>query len=99
MNIAKGFIPGRTIPETLFSGHVRFTYFVPDGSIFFQCELGPGHIREFPFDEASIIGRYAADSLTFSRIFLNGAVLLEDGGTLSPRDARRRFNSSFMRAI
>ncbi len=71
LNVAKGFIPGRTIPETLFNGHVRFTYFVPDGNIFFQCELGPGHIGEFPFDEASIIGRYAADSLTFSRIFLN----------------------------
>lgn len=90
LNIAKGFIPGRDVPETRFNGGVRFTYNVPDMSIFFQLELGSGHIEGFPFDEGSIIGRYAADSLDFSKIFLGySGHTINSHGSISPEGSLR----------
>jgi hypothetical protein len=69
VDLSASFVPGREMPETDLTGHVLLTYYPLDGSVRFSVDLaGGGHIVGFPFEDASIEGRYARDTLHFNRI-------------------------------
>jgi hypothetical protein len=70
LNLAEGFAAGRSLPETRLNGDVEFIYRVPDGSIFFNADLGEGHLRKLPFEHAVISGSYMNEDLSLDRLVL-----------------------------
>ncbi|MDD3643770.1 MAG: hypothetical protein PHQ19_09950, partial [Candidatus Krumholzibacteria bacterium] len=70
LDLSAGFIDSENIPATNLSGKVRMTYLPAAPAIVFDFDLGPGHIRRFPFDAAAVSGAWNPDSLEFSRILI-----------------------------
>ncbi|MCK4236628.1 MAG: hypothetical protein KAX38_05885, partial [Candidatus Krumholzibacteria bacterium] len=70
VNLAEGFIPGRDMPRTMLNGRIKLTYHLQDEHLIFSLDLDEGHIRDFPFDQATLNGEYMNDTLYFDRILM-----------------------------
>ena len=72
LDLSMGFARDGYLPQTDLAGLVRLTYLPAAQELFFDLDLGGGHIRSFPFAAARIIGALNPDSLVFSRIESDG---------------------------
>ena len=70
MDLSEGFVPGRDLPETLINGRLKLEYRFEDGSVFFDADLGEGHLSEMPFDRVLIEGSYIEENLHVDRLLL-----------------------------
>jgi hypothetical protein len=70
VDLSKGFVPGKKLPETMFTGAVRLSYRVKDEALSFALDLGRGAFLGFPFAEASMRGSYANDTLHADEVLI-----------------------------
>jgi hypothetical protein len=70
LDLSKGFVPGKKLPETRFNGAVDLRYNVRDEALAFTLDLEAGDFLGFPFSQASMRGSYANDSLKADEILI-----------------------------
>jgi len=88
LDLSKGFVPGRELPETRFDGAVNLDYRVQDESLSFTLDLGEGELLGFPFAEASARGSYANDTLKADEILISHPThTISGSGTFVGADA------------
>jgi hypothetical protein len=89
LDLSQGFSSNASLPETDINGHVKLTYYTDTSLMLFDCELGAGHIREFPFETAVIKGSYSPDSLGFGYIAIDSPThRIRSHGSLNNEDLR-----------
>ena len=71
LDLSKGFVPGKKLPETRFNGAVNMAYRVQDEALSIALDLGEGDLLGFPFAEASARGSYANDTLMADEILIS----------------------------
>jgi hypothetical protein len=83
LDLSKGFLPKRELPETRFTGKAELTYRVQGEALSFSLRLGEGNFKGLPFAKAVIRGSYAADTLKVEDVFLSDPeYTLEANGTI-----------------
>jgi hypothetical protein len=70
LDLSKGFVPGKKLPETRFNGAVNLRYNVRDEALAFTLDLDAGDFLGFPFSQATMRGSYANDSLKADEIVI-----------------------------
>jgi autotransporter translocation and assembly factor TamB len=71
LDLSKGFVPGKKLPETNFNGAVTLDYRVQDKALSFTLDVGKGDYLGFPFAEASARGSYADDTLKMDEVLIS----------------------------
>jgi hypothetical protein len=71
VDLSRGFVPGKKLPETSFAGAVSLAYRIHEKALAFTLDLGAGDFRGFPFTTASIRGSYAKDTLRVDEALLS----------------------------
>jgi hypothetical protein len=71
VDLSKGFVPRKELPETRFNGKVKLTYGVQSEALSFALELGEGDFKRVPFTGALLRGSYANDTLKAEEIVLS----------------------------
>jgi autotransporter translocation and assembly factor TamB len=71
LDLSKGFMPGRTLPETNLNGKVAVRYSAAAKEYDFTLDLTAGDFMKFPFTTGTIRGTYKSDTLALKEITLN----------------------------
>ncbi len=71
VDLSKGFVPGRKLPETTVTGAVDLRYRIREEALSFALDLDEGDFLGFPFAEGSVRGSYANDSLRLDEILIS----------------------------
>lgn len=71
VDLSKGFVPKKELPETRFNGKAKLTYGIQSEALSFALELGEGDFKGFPFTQALLMGSYANDTLKAEEIVLS----------------------------
>jgi len=89
LDLSQGFSRDSSLPETDLTGQIRLTYYTQSSLMLFDCNLEAGHIREFPFDTATINGSFSPDSLGFGYIAADSPThRIRSHGSLNSEDLR-----------
>lgn len=68
LDLSKGFMPGRKLPETNLNGKASLRYATATKEYAFALDLADGDFLKFPFQSGSARGSYARDTLKLDEI-------------------------------
>ncbi len=89
LDLSRGFSKDADLPDTDINGHVRLTYYTQSSLMLFDCDLGAGHIRGFPFETVVVNGSFSPDSLGFGYIAVDSPTIrIRSHGSLNEEDLR-----------
>ncbi|MBN1163338.1 MAG: translocation/assembly module TamB domain-containing protein [Candidatus Krumholzibacteriota bacterium] len=75
LNLADGFLPGKSMPETSLNGKIGIQYHPLSGELYFGLDIERGHMAGFPLENALLDGFYARDTLRFNRLEMRSPTL------------------------
>ncbi len=88
LDLSRGFVPGKKLPESRFNGAVNLSYRVQDEALSFTLDVGEGDFLGFPFAAASARGSYANDTLQADEIMIfHPTHMISGSGTFVGDDA------------